>query len=301
MEALTGLFGEATLRQTLTDVLVTSYDIERRQPWFFRSRRACHDDDCNFELRQIVRATTAAPTFFEPARLPNLYDPEVRMLDEAQAERLIQVMPLLRSDPVLARELARSAFFARVPAGRDVFAMGERVDAIALLVSGTVRVYKMSDTGREITLYRFSGGESCILTANAIMSDAAFPAIATVEDDAEAVMVPADAFREWVGRYAPWRDFVFALLSQRLVSVMEIVDEVAFGRLDSRVAALLLREGVSEDTLRITHAEIAAELGSSREVITRMLSGFGERGLVVLRRGEIDLCDRDALGKIAAR
>ncbi|MEO0565540.1 MAG: Crp/Fnr family transcriptional regulator, partial [Chloroflexota bacterium] len=194
------------------------------------------------------------------------------MLDEAQVARVAQVLPLLLADPPLARELTRTAYFVRVPAGRDVFAIGDRVDAIALLVSGTVRVYKMSDTGREITLYRFSGGESCILTANAIMSEVVFPAIATVEADAEAVMVSADAFREWVGRYGPWRDFVFDLLSQRLVSVMEIVDEVTFGRLDSRVAVLLLRKGAGRTTLKITHAEIAAELGSSREVITRVLS-----------------------------
>lgn len=223
------------------------------------------------------------------------------MLDAAQVGRLVRVMPLLQADPSLTRELARLSYFARVPAGRDVFALGDRVDAIALLISGTVRVYKVSDTGREITLYRFSDGESCILTANAIMSQAAFPAIATVEADAEAVMIPADAFRDWVGRYAPWRDFVFDLLSQRLVSVMEIVDEVAFGRLDSRVAALLLREGAGLDTLHVTHAEIAAELGSSREVITRVLSGFADRGLVLLRRGEIDLCDREALNVVAAK
>lgn len=223
------------------------------------------------------------------------------MLDAAQLARVTRVLPTLAGDPALARELARTAYFARVPAGRDVFALGDQVDAIALLVSGTVRVYKVSDTGREITLYRFSGGESCILTANAILSRAAFPAIATVETDAEAVMVPADAFRGWVGRYAPWRDFVFDLLSQRLVSVMEIVDEVAFGRLDSRVAALLLQAGHTHDTLHITHAEIAAELGSSREVITRVLSGFADRGLVVVRRGEIDLVDRTALAEVAAK
>ena len=101
-----------------------------------------------------------------------------------------------------------------------MFAEGDRVEMIALLISGVVRVYKIGETGREITLYRFGLGESCILTANAILSQQSFPAVATVEQAAEAVMIPADTFRDWVRRYDMWRGFVFDLLSQRLSSVI---------------------------------------------------------------------------------
>ncbi len=178
---------------------------------------------------------------------------------------------------------------ARIPTGKDVFVEGDDVEAIALLINGVVRVYKISETGREITLYRFGLGQSCILTANAILSRQSFPAIATVEQDAEAVLIPAATFREWVQRYEVWRNFVYDLLSQRLVSMMEIVDEIAFRRMDSRIASLLLSRCQAENPIRITHQEIAAELGSSREVISRILEDFAAHQAVRSARGTVEV------------
>ncbi len=106
-------------------------------------------------------------------------------------------MPILaQAEAVLLREFQDTASFARTPEGRDVFFEGDHVDTIALLISGVVRVYKIGEMGREITLYRFGIGESCILTADAILSQENFPAVATVEKEAEADMIPTDAFRE---------------------------------------------------------------------------------------------------------
>ena len=100
------------------------------------------------------------------------------MLEPSQLQRVrASLPPFLLADESLVREFQRAAKFARIPAGQDVFLEGDRVDRIALLLSGVVRVYKISETGREITLYRFGLGESCILTANAILSRQAFPAI----------------------------------------------------------------------------------------------------------------------------
>jgi CRP/FNR family transcriptional regulator len=176
-----------------------------------------------------------------------------------------------------------------------VFVEGDRADAIALLISGVVRVYKIGETGREITLYRFGNGESCILTANAILSQKNFPAIATVEKEAEAVMIPAETFRDWVRRYDLWREFVFDLLSERLSSVMATVEEVAFRRMDERLITFLLQRLGQSDSIQITHQEIAAELGSSREVISRILEDFSALGMISVSRGTIKLLDREAL------
>jgi CRP/FNR family transcriptional regulator len=218
------------------------------------------------------------------------------MIDREQYERIARVLPLLQhAEAGLVREFLQAAFFARIPAGRDVFVEGDRVDAIALLISGVVRVYKMGETGREITLYRFGNGESCILTANAILSRKSFPAIATVEREAEAVMIPAESFRDWVNHYDAWRGFVFDLLSERLSTVMAVVDEVAFHRMDARVAALLLQRNRVPGPIYITHQEIAAELGSSREVISRILEDFAARGLIHIQRGAIEILDLEAL------
>jgi len=169
------------------------------------------------------------------------------------------------------------------------------VDGIALLLSGVVRVYKIGGTGREITLYRFGLGQSCILSANAILNQNTFPAIATVEQDAEAVIIPSEIFRDWVRRYDLWRDFVFDLLSQRLSTLMTIVDEVAFRRMDARLASFLLTRSRVQNPIRITHQEIASELGSSREVISRILEDFSAHGLIEVSRGIIKILDHEAI------
>lgn len=223
------------------------------------------------------------------------------MLTPTDFDRLAQALPFLRrADTELVREFKQAAFSLRIPVSKDVFVEGDEANAIALLLSGVVRVYKIGATGREITLYRFGQGESCILTANAILSQKSFPAIATVEQEAEAVMIPAETFREWVRRYEAWREFVFELFSQRLVSVMAIVDEVAFRRMDARVADLLLRRVAAGPILRLTHQEIAAELGSSREVISRILEDFAERGLVRTARGTLEILSAEKLQHRAA-
>jgi CRP/FNR family transcriptional regulator len=224
------------------------------------------------------------------------------MITREQFTRIAGILPILRqADPQMVREFQQATYYARIPTGKDVFAQGDRVDAIALLFSGVVRVYKIGETGREITLYRFGTGESCILTANAILSSQSFSAIATVEQDAEAIMIPADTFRDWVRRYDLWRDFVFNLLSQRLTSVMEIVDEVAFRRMDIRVAILLLERSRTQNPLNMTHQRIAAELGSSREVISRILENLADQGLIQMGRSTIEVLDSQSLEIFALR
>lgn len=218
------------------------------------------------------------------------------MLDEEHFERISQALPFLQSGSnQLVREFKDHAYYAKIPSGRDIFLEGDEVDGIALMMSGVVRVYKLGETGREITLYRFGEGESCVITANAILNQQDFPAIAQVEQEAEAVMIPAEVFSDWVRRYDPWRDFVFGLVSNRLVSVMEIVDEVAFHRMDRRVASLLLDRSKLQNPIMITHQEIANEIGSSREVISRLLEDFSDRALVSLSRGEIQILDIEGL------
>lgn len=218
------------------------------------------------------------------------------MITKQKFDLLVRVLPILEhADPELLFEFQQKAFFAQIPKGQDVFLEGDQVDAIALLISGVVRVYKIGETGREITLYRFGNGESCILTANAILSQKNFPAVATVEHEAEAIMIPSESFRDWVRRYDLWREFVFDLLSERLSAVMAIVEEVAFRRMDTRVATFILERSRLSDSIQITHQEIAAELGTSREVVSRILEDFSSSGMLNVSRGMIKVLDRQEL------
>lgn len=219
------------------------------------------------------------------------------MLSEQQLDRAFEVLPFMRSaGDDERREFAAQALIRRIPAGATIFEEGVECSAIAILLDGQVRVFKIGETGREITLYRFSRGESCILTAGCILGAHQFPAIAVVERDAEVIFIPAFDFNNWMNRMPAWRDYVFALLAQRLSSVMMILDEVAFRRMDARVADLLAqRSAGGQAALRLTHAEIAAELGTSREVVSRIIEDLAEKGLVAATRGSVAILDRERL------
>jgi CRP/FNR family transcriptional regulator len=222
------------------------------------------------------------------------------MLSESEFNEVIKTLPFLKNaTELMIDEFKRYGSIRKIPAGKDVFIIDDHVNAIALLLKGSVRVFIIGETGREITLYRFGSGESCVLTASAILNDQEFPAIAHVEKDATAVMIPDDKFRDWIKRFDPWRDFVFDLLSKRLFSMMAVLNEVVFRRMDQRVSAYLLEKGKQSSLVQVTHQQIASEIGTSREVVSRLIMTFQEDGLVKTGRGFIEIIDKSGLSNIA--
>jgi CRP/FNR family transcriptional regulator, anaerobic regulatory protein len=204
---------------------------------------------------------------------------------------------LQRADATAVKEFKQAVAFARLPSGKRLFSEGDGAQALALVVSGTVRIFKTGRTGREITLYRIGPGETCILSVNAIVTQQPLPAAATVEDEVQAVMIAAAVLRDWVHRHELWRQFVFELISQRLMKVLTLVDDVVFSRMDTRIATLL-RSRV-QNPVHITHQEIAAELGTSREVISRILEDLAGAGMVRSTRGRIEILDAAPLEVLA--
>lgn len=223
------------------------------------------------------------------------------MLTPAELDTACTLLPFLGSrETTLAKRFGEQATRRTLDAGTTVFREGDNCGGLAILVSGDVRVYRSGETGRQITLYRFGAGESCILTANCILSGGHFPAQAVVEETVEAFVVPQGVFRDWVDAFPAWRHWVFTLLGQRLAAVLTVVDEVAFRRLDARVAELLLRRREEAgDQLALTHQQIAAELGSSREVVSRLLADFAAAGDVGLSRGVVEIRHPEALARRA--
>jgi len=168
------------------------------------------------------------------------------------------------------------------------------------VLSGRARVYKSGQSGREVTLYRINPGQSCILTASCILSQQSFPAIAVTETEVEVVGIPARRLQQWMAQDMAWQQYVFGLLSQRLIAVMDVIEEVAFQRMDSRISAYLLKAIVLDtDRIFTTHEAIAQELGSSREVVSRILKDLERRGVLRLSRGAISDLQLAELEKIA--
>jgi CRP/FNR family transcriptional regulator len=223
------------------------------------------------------------------------------MIEPRDRPRVEAAAPWLRAlEADLVDECLRLTTLVRLPAGRDVMAEGQRVEAVPLVLSGAIRVYRISETGREITLYRFRQGECCVLSADSILGRRFFPANAQVEEDVEALLIPAAAFDRWLDRSPTWRAYVFDALSRRLVSLVDTVDDVAFRRMDVRVAEhLLARCGGRPATVTLTHQAIADDLGSSREVVSRILEDLQARGAIRLSRGAVEVRDPDGLTRVS--
>lgn len=224
------------------------------------------------------------------------------MIAREQFERIAGEFGFLqRADATSINEFRRVASFVRLPARKRLFCEGEHPQTLALLVSGAVRVFKTGRTGREITLYRIGAGETCILSVNAILNRQPIAAAATVEQRVEAAAIPADVLRDWVQRHEVWRQFVFGLISQRLMKVLNLVEDVVFRRMDARVATLLLDRARAQNPLRITHQAIAAELGTSREVISRLLEDLVRAGALRSARGRIEVIEPMRLEVLASQ
>lgn len=202
---------------------------------------------------------------------------------------------LKHADPEVKRQLLAHAQIKEIPAGVSICWEGDTCTQLALVLSGTVRVYKVGESGREITLYRIEENESCILTASCILSQTQFPALAVTESTVRAVLIPAFILREWVKQYGVWRDYVFNLLSERLAVVIATVEEVAFRRVDARIAEFVANLALEKQEVKITHQEIAFELGTAREVVSRILKDFERENLITLSRGSIVIQNRPSL------
>lgn len=216
-----------------------------------------------------------------------------------RADDWLAAFPQLKDLEEPARiRLADAARVKTLPSGFAAFGRGSPCESYLFIVSGTVRVQMISESGREIVLYRVGGGETCILTTACLLSQDDYPADARTETDVEVAMVPASAFRDLVAASAVFRDFVFRSYGRRIADLMLLLEEVAFRRVDVRLAKHLIARSAA-DELTITHQELAVDLGSAREVISRQLKEFERRGWVVLRRGRIEIANAAALRDLA--
>jgi CRP/FNR family transcriptional regulator len=165
-----------------------------------------------------------------------------------------------------------------------------------LLLSGNIRVIKTAPNGRELQLYRVMPGESCILTSSCLLGNTRYHARGIAEQDLEMVLLPAATFHALLEKQDSFRGYVFHLFSDRLTDLMQLVSAVAFQKLDQRLANLLINK---KPPIHTTHQALADELGSAREIVSRLLKGFAGQGWVKLGREQIEISDATALKKFA--
>jgi len=220
------------------------------------------------------------------------------MLDSDTQSRLLQQYPMLRELPAADQaELMAAASVMHLPAGTVMFDENQPCQGFPLLLSGNIRVIKAAPNGRELQLYRVMPGESCILTSSCLLGNTRYHARGIAEQALEMVLLPASAFHTLLGNQQSFRSYVFHLFSDRLTDLMQLVSAVAFQKLDQRLAALLVTK---PNPIHATHQALADELGSVREIISRLLKGFAEQGWIKLGREQIEIVDAASLKKFSS-
>ena len=220
--------------------------------------------------------------------------------DSEPATRWELAFPALASSaeaPI--RELLRQAQIVRLPAQQPVFHAGSSCSHYLLVLAGSVRVHMVSESGREVTLYRVGPGDSCVLTTSCLMSHESYPAAAVTESEVTAALIPSALFEQAMDQSGAFRTFVFARLGQRLAQVIHRMEEVALGNIDRRLARYLLSRMDGEGVVRATHEAAAAELGTAREVVSRHLKRMESEARLQLSRGLIQIKDIDSLRRLA--
>lgn len=195
--------------------------------------------------------------------------------------------------------LLRDGHLIRAKKGDQIFGSGHVPQNLLFLLSGTVRVSQSSEGGREIVLYRVEAGQSCVMTTACMLAHEAYLAEGIAETDVTAIALPKATFDALVSDQPIFRDFILAAYAHRMTGLFKIIEDVAFGRIDVRLAGRLLVLAGEGKEVAATHQALATELGTAREVVSRQLHEFQRRGWLEQQRGRVVILDRAALEELA--
>lgn len=211
---------------------------------------------------------------------------------------LLQLYPVLKVLPqAVLHELCLPEQIIHLAQGTTVFTEKQPCQGFPLLLSGSIKVIKSTASGREMLLYRVDAGGSCIISSSCLLGHSPYSARGIAETDLDLLVLPKPQFDELLATASSFREFVFHLFAERISNLMGLVEEVTFNRLDQRLAKLLLAR--QEDTICVTHQQIAEELGSVREIVSRLLKGFSAQGFVLLGREKVTIANRAGLAALA--
>ncbi len=218
------------------------------------------------------------------------------MLVSDEIDKVVNYYPVLSEiPPELKLAFIKSSFTFQADLGVNLFDFNSLVHSYVMLTSGTIRVSRQGK-GREILLYRVAPGEYCILTVCNILCETLYQMISTAETEIRGVAIPSMLFKQMIEQSPTFCNFIFRSFSSRLSGLLDLIDGITFMQLDERLAGLLLSKG---SVVKTTHSQLADELGSVREVISRILKDFEIKGLVKLDRNQVLIVDHEALEKIA--
>ena len=212
-------------------------------------------------------------------------------MEKVTTDEFLATFPVFRQeDNTLVAQILETASLQNFSKETRFYHQGDRCPGIPFFLDGEVRVYKTGSSGREITLYEILPGETCILNAACILGSQQYPADAVALRDGMMLYLPEKVFHELMADHPMMRSFIFSLFSRRFHEIIELIEEVTFGKLDMRLEDYLI-EKAENNRLETTHQVIANDLGTSREVVSRLLKDLERRGKIALSRNRVQLLD----------
>lgn len=198
-----------------------------------------------------------------------------------------------KTSPELVEQLYKFSLQKKYDAGSIILNENTNIRAIPIVTKGVLKVIRTEEDGREILLYYIRAGESCIMSFLGGLHNETSKVKAEVEEDAEILFLPLDKVSLFIKEYPEWLDYIFRLYHKRFEELLEIVNAIAFKKVDERLLNLLKKKSelVNSDTLQITHEQLANELGTARVVVSRLLKQLEENKMVLLGRNKITLCN----------
>ena len=212
-------------------------------------------------------------------------------MEAIEKDQFLEIFPFFSNAPrILVENILFSSRYKKIPGKTLVKLEGDQCQDFIFMLSGEKRIFKMSESGKEITLFEINAGDICVLNASSILSNTRLTANAATISETGVLLLPAQNFLDLMAAHEEMRAFVYTHINERLASIMTLVSEIVFGKLDERLISYLLEKSKA-GTLRTTHQKIANDLGTAREVVSRLLKDLEKKGKLTLSRNHIRLID----------
>lgn len=192
-------------------------------------------------------------------------------------------------DPALKEVLVQTGIVRHFDSGEELLRTGQYIKFVPIVLQGSLKVLREDDSGRELLLYFIRPGESCIMTLFAVRKNTPSQVRAVVDEPADLLLLPVDAVQRNLSSHRDWLDFTFSLFQQRYEELLGAINDIAFNRVDDRLLELLRTRGRQSGAVNATHQQLADELGTAREVVTRLLKKLEAEGKIETGRGLIRL------------
>ncbi|WP_299895689.1 Crp/Fnr family transcriptional regulator [uncultured Aquimarina sp.] len=210
------------------------------------------------------------------------------------SEAIDRYFPRLATMPELKNELVEISQIHRFEAGTVILKQGSYIKVIPLLISGLAKVFKEEpEEGNEVLLYYIKPGESCVMSVTTLVKNQTSQVKAVIEEDSEVVIIPAEQALTIAKKYPKWNEFIYDLFNLKFEELLQVIEILTFSKKDKRLLEYLKKEAKLKDRriLHTTHQQIAYDLGSSREVISRLLKKLEQEGFIHLKQGAIEIVD----------